>query len=76
MRALTRGRLSWEVGGNFSANEKEVVGFGDHNLEFVELQGFTQAPAFAVRGASIGVFRGLDFMRRGRDLTHLSVAIQ
>ena len=33
-------------------------------------------PAFAVRGASIGVFRGLDFMRRGRDLTHLSVAIQ
>jgi hypothetical protein len=64
------------VGGNFSRNKNEVVDFGDPNVEFISMGGFSGAAAYAVKGAGIGVYRGQDFVRCGKDLGHLSAAIQ
>jgi hypothetical protein len=76
-RALTTPDFTWSVGGNFSKNKNEVVSFGDSAVAFIFMGGFTGAGAYAVRGSSIGVYRGSDFVRCGNDFTHAdTVAIR
>jgi TonB-linked SusC/RagA family outer membrane protein len=76
VRAVNLPKFTWEVGGNFASNRNRVVDFGDPDVEFIAMGGFSGAAVYAVRGSSIGVFRGQDFVRCGNDLSHLSAEIQ
>lgn len=65
LRVVNSPDLRWELGGNFSANENDVVSFGDPNIEHISMGGFSGVVVYAAKGAGIGVFRGQEFWTCG-----------
>lgn len=66
VRPITRPNFSWEFGLLFGTNKNKVVDL--QGAEFVDMPGaFAGAPGAAVVGSKVGVLRGNDFVRCGRD---------
>jgi len=68
LRPFTGPLFSWEVGVNYGRNRNNVVSLA--GAEFVNFnnEGFTGAIGSATAGVGVGVVRGLDFIRCGRNL--------
>jgi TonB-linked SusC/RagA family outer membrane protein len=66
VRPITRPNFRWDFGIMFGTNDNEVVSL--QGAEFVDMPGaFDGAPGAAVAGSKVGVLRGNDFVRCGRD---------
>ncbi len=73
LRPVETSRFTWEIGGNWSTNDNEVLSLGDEATQFIGLAGgFTSASGAAVVGYPVGVLRGTDFARCGNGLTVLN----
>jgi TonB-linked SusC/RagA family outer membrane protein len=68
LRVLETPTVSWEIGANYTANRNNVVSFGDPNIEFISMGGFSGVVVYAVKGEGIGVFRGQEFWTCGNAL--------
>ena len=69
VRPVQRGSFTWDIGVNWATNDNRVLDLGDATREFITMEGgFASASGAAVKGERIGVLRGADFARCGRDL--------
>jgi TonB-linked SusC/RagA family outer membrane protein len=68
VRPFTGPRFSWELGANYGRNRNNVVSLAGAEFVSFNNEGFTGAIGSATEGVGVGVVRGLDFIRCGRNL--------
>jgi TonB-linked SusC/RagA family outer membrane protein len=61
-------QFSWELSANYGRNRNNVVSLAGAEFVSFNNEGFTGAIGSATAGAGVGVVRGLDFIRCGRNL--------